>query len=105
MKEDARPAPGLPPQRDPHPVPRPALLTLPAAHPDRRERDRRDLAEPAFELDKLHLGRFAGPAGEVAQRTEITPRQTAIFKAAGVAEPPRYVRVTTPQFAPATVTG
>ena len=57
------------------------------------------------EMDKLHLGRFAGPAGEVSQRTEITPRQTAIFKAAGVAEPPRYVRVTTPQVAPATVTG
>ena len=43
------------------------------------------------ELDKLHLGRFAGPAGEVAQRTEITPRQAAIFKAFAVAEPPRYV--------------
>jgi hypothetical protein len=43
------------------------------------------------ELDKLHLGRFTGPAGEVAQRTEITPRQAAIFKAADVAEPPRYV--------------
>jgi len=48
------------------------------------------------EMDKLHLGRFSGSAGEVAQRTEITPRQTAIFKAAGVAEPPRYVRVATP---------
>jgi hypothetical protein len=53
------------------------------------------------EMDKLHLGRFVGPAGEVAQRTEITPRQAAIFKAADVAEPPRYVRVATPQAAPA----
>ena len=53
------------------------------------------------ELDKCHLGRFAGPAGEVAQRTEITSRQAAIFKAADVAEPPRYVRVATPQAAPA----
>ena len=53
------------------------------------------------ELDKLHLGRFVGPAGEVAQRTEITPRQAAIFKAADVAEPPRYVRVATPQAASA----
>ena len=53
------------------------------------------------ELDKLHLGRFVGPAGEVSQRTEITPRQAAIFKAADVAEPPRYVRVATPQAAPA----
>lgn len=54
-----------------------------------------------LELDRLHLGRFGGPAGEVAQRTEITPRQAAIFKAADVAEPPRYVRVATPQAAPA----
>jgi len=53
------------------------------------------------ELDKLHLGRFVGPAGEVSQRTEITPRQAAIFKATDVAEPPRYVRVATPQAAPA----
>jgi len=57
------------------------------------------------EMDKLHLGRCAGPVGEVSQRTEITTRQTAIFTAAGVAEPPRYVRVATPQAAPATVTG
>jgi len=53
------------------------------------------------EMDRLHLGRFVGPAGEVSQRTEITPRQAAIFKAADVAEPPRYVRVATPQAAPA----
>src|SRR5664280_2471628 len=51
------------------------------------------------EMDKLHLGRFVGPAGEVSQRTEITPSQAAIFKAADVAEPPRYVRVATPQAA------
>ena len=57
------------------------------------------------ELDKLHLGRFVGPAGEVSQQTEITARQAAIFTAADVAEPPRYVRVATPQAAPATVTG
>jgi len=43
-----------------------------------------------FELDKLHLGRFAGPSGEVAQRTELTPRQAAILKAVDVAEPPRF---------------
>ena len=35
-------------------------------------------------------GRFSGSAGEVAQRTEITPRQTAIFRAAEVAKPPRF---------------
>jgi hypothetical protein len=53
------------------------------------------------EMDKLHLGRFVGPAGEVSQRTETTARQAAIFTATGVAEPPRYVRVATPQAAPA----
>ncbi|MBA3876393.1 MAG: hypothetical protein C0498_05565 [Anaerolinea sp.] len=42
------------------------------------------------ELDKLHLGRFSGPSGEVRQRTEITARQAAIFKALAVAEPPRF---------------
>ena len=52
-------------------------------------------------MDKLHLGRFVGPAGEVSQRTETTTRQAAIFTATGVAEPPRYVRVATPQAAPA----
>ena len=43
-----------------------------------------------FELEKLHLGRFSGSAGEIAQRTEITARQAAIFKALAVAEPPRF---------------
>ncbi|MPZ12895.1 MAG: IS1634 family transposase [Chloroflexi bacterium] len=43
-----------------------------------------------WELEKLHLGRFFGPAGEVSQRTETTSRQAAIFKALGVAEPPRF---------------
>jgi len=42
-----------------------------------------------FEFEKCHLGRFDGSAGEVVQRTELTARQTAIFKALGVPEPPR----------------
>ena len=42
------------------------------------------------ELEKLHLGRFSGPTGEVAQRTELTPRQAATFKALSVPEPPRF---------------
>jgi hypothetical protein len=56
-----------------------------------------------IELDKLHLGRFTGPAGEVAQWTEITPRHAAISKAATVAESPRYVRMATPKAASAAV--
>lgn len=43
-----------------------------------------------FELTKLHLGRFTGSAGEVHQRTEITARQAAIFRALDVPEPPRF---------------
>jgi transposase len=46
------------------------------------------------EMDKLHLGRFAGPAGEVLQRTETTPRQAAILKVLSVAEPPRILGLT-----------
>ena len=57
------------------------------------------------ELDKCHLGRFAGPAGEVAQRTELTSRQVAILRALEIAEPPRYVRVAAPPVAAAAVTG
>lgn len=52
-----------------------------------------------FELDKLHLGRFTGSAGEVAQRTEITARQAAIFKALDVTEPPRFFDLVPTQIA------
>jgi hypothetical protein len=52
-----------------------------------------------FELEKLHLGRFAGSAGEVVQRTEITARQAAILKALGVAEPPRFLELSPAQAA------
>ena len=40
--------------------------------------------------------RFSGPAGDVLQRTELTARQAAIFKALGVPEPPRYAELPTP---------
>jgi hypothetical protein len=41
------------------------------------------------ELEKCHLVRFAGPTGDVLQRTELTARQAAIFKSLAVPEPPR----------------
>jgi len=47
----------------------------------------------AWELDKLHLGRFAGPAGEVHQCTETTSRQAAILKALAMPEPPRFLHL------------
>ena len=49
-----------------------------------------------FELEKLHLVRFAGSAGDVLQRTELTARQAAIFTSLAVPEPPRYAELPTP---------
>ncbi len=44
-------------------------------------------------MEKLHLGRFAGPASEVLHGTETTPRQAALLKALSVAEPPRFLGI------------
>ena len=49
-----------------------------------------------FELEKCHLVRFAGSAGDVLQRTEITSRQAAILRALDVPEPPRCAELPTP---------
>jgi transposase len=46
------------------------------------------------ELDRMHLGLFAGPAGRVLQRTETTPGQAAIFKALKINEPKRFLAIT-----------
>ncbi|MPZ12823.1 MAG: hypothetical protein GEU73_00075 [Chloroflexi bacterium] len=51
-----------------------------------------------WELERLRLGRFSGPAGEVHQRTETTARQATIFKALAVAEPPRFVHLDPPSW-------
>ncbi|HVM14032.1 MAG TPA: IS1634 family transposase [Egibacteraceae bacterium] len=45
------------------------------------------------ELDRMHVGEFAGPTGRVLQRTETTPRQAQILKALGVAEPKRFLEI------------
>jgi hypothetical protein len=58
-----------------------------------------------FELEKLHLGRFAGAAGDGLERTELTARQTAILKALDVPEPPRYARLSASQVDAATLAG
>jgi transposase len=47
------------------------------------------------EFDRMHLGEFAGSAGRVLQRTELTSGQRAILKALGVAEPKRLLDVST----------
>jgi len=45
------------------------------------------------ELDRLHLGSFAGPAGLSRQRTELTPAQKAILRTLELPEPPRFLRL------------
>jgi transposase len=45
------------------------------------------------ELDRMHLGLFAGPAGQVLQRTETTPGQASILKALEVPEPKRFLAI------------
>jgi transposase len=45
------------------------------------------------ELDKIHVGTFAGPAGTFRQRTEITKRQAAILKALEISAPPRIYQL------------
>jgi hypothetical protein len=47
------------------------------------------------ELDRMHLGEFAGNAGRVLQRTELTAGQRSILKALGVAEPKRFLGLST----------
>lgn len=45
------------------------------------------------ELERLHLGTFAGPAGTSRQRTELTPGQKAILRALELPEPPRFLHL------------
>ena len=46
------------------------------------------------EMDKLHLVRLDGPAGEVLQRTETTARQAVLLKALSLPEPARILGLT-----------
>jgi transposase len=45
------------------------------------------------ELERMHLGTFAGPAGTSRQRTELTPGQKDILRALQVPEPPRFLHL------------
>lgn len=49
------------------------------------------------ELDRMHLGTFAGPAGAITQRTETTPRQREILRELEIAEPPIVLELSTPR--------
>ncbi len=45
------------------------------------------------ELERMHLGTFAGPAGLSRQRTELTPGQKTILRALELPEPPRFLHL------------
>ena len=45
------------------------------------------------ELDKIHVGTFAGPVGTFRQRTEITKAQRDIFRALKIDLPPRIYQL------------
>ncbi len=45
------------------------------------------------ELDKIHVGTFAGPTGTFRQRTEITKAQRDIFRALKIDLPPRIYQL------------
>jgi hypothetical protein len=45
------------------------------------------------ELERMHLGSFAGPAGTSRQRSELTDRQKAILRALELPEPPRFLHL------------
>ena len=49
------------------------------------------------ELDRMHLGTFAGPAGSITQRTETTPRQREILRDLDIKEPPVVLALETPR--------
>jgi hypothetical protein len=53
------------------------------------------------ELERMHLGTFAGPAGTSQQRTELTAGQRDILRALGVAEPPLFLHLDAPEPTPA----
>ena len=45
------------------------------------------------ELERIHLGTFAGPAGTSRQRTELTAAQRSILRALELPEPPRFLHL------------
>jgi Transposase DDE domain len=51
------------------------------------------------ELQRMHLGTFAGHAGTSRQRTELTAQQQAILRALGVEQPPLFLQLAAGQHA------
>jgi Transposase DDE domain len=52
------------------------------------------------ELERMHLGTFTGPAGTSRQRTELTQGHRDILRALGVAQPPLFLDLHTPEPTP-----
>ena len=48
------------------------------------------------DLDRIHVGTFAGPAGTFQQRTELTRTQRDILKALQIDAPPRVYQLKLP---------
>jgi len=52
------------------------------------------------ELQRMHVGSFAGPAGTSHQRTELTPAQRDILRTLEIAEPPLFLQLAARESAP-----
>jgi len=52
------------------------------------------------ELQRMHVGTFAGHAGHSRQRTELTAQQQAILRALGVEQPPLFLQLAAGHQAP-----
>jgi transposase len=63
------------------------LIRIAENHTDDTWRNLRD------ELERMHVGTFAGPAGESRQRTELTAKQQHILRALGVEQPPLFLQL------------
>ena len=48
------------------------------------------------QLDRVHVGTFAGPAGACRRRTDLLPRHREILRALEIPEPPLFVQLTVP---------
>jgi Transposase DDE domain len=49
------------------------------------------------ELQRMHVGTFVGPAGTSQQRTELTAAHRDILRALGIAQPPLFMQLQTPE--------
>jgi len=67
------------------------LIRIAETETDQTWRNLRD------ELQRIHLGSFAGPAGTSQQRTELTTGQRAILRALDVPDPPRFLTLGAPE--------